>query len=130
MYNDVGSFHKKFDLPVAGGAPHIVPHRIALFRLMFLQEELMELTKGVMKDDLPAIADALVDLVYVALGTAHYYGLPWEALWDEVQRANMKKERAAADGSNSSRENGLDVIKPKGWEPPDISGILDRYRRR
>ena len=38
--------------------------------------------------------DALIDLTYVAMGTAYMMGLPWQDLWDEVQRANMSKVRA------------------------------------
>ena len=76
------------------------------------------------RQDLPKIADALVDLVYVALGTAHLHGLPWSELFHEVQRANITKERAAADGSNSARKSALDVVKPAGWTGPDIINVL------
>jgi predicted HAD superfamily Cof-like phosphohydrolase len=74
-------------------------------------------------------ADALIDLVYVAMGTAHVMGYPWEELWDDVQRANMSKKRAAKDGSDSSsgREPEYDVIKPEGWRGPNTSAILGAH---
>lgn len=50
-------------------------------------------------------------------------GLPWQDLWDEVQRANMAKERGPTD----KRGHSLDVRKPLGWEPPDIEGVLRRH---
>jgi predicted HAD superfamily Cof-like phosphohydrolase len=73
------------------------------------------------------MADALIDLVYVAMGTAHLLGLPWEALWNEVQIANMRKVRAAADASDSKRGSAFDVVKPPGWQPPNIKRILENY---
>ena len=78
------------------------------------------------RQDLPKIADALVDLVYVALGTAHLHGFPWAALFAEVQRANMTKERAKPDGSDSARGSSFDVVKPEGWRGPAMVEVLMR----
>lgn len=74
--------------------------------------------------DLAKIADGLIDLAYVVKGTAHFYGLPWQDLWDEVQRANMSKRRAATDGSDSTRKSRLDVVKPADFVPPRIHDVL------
>ncbi len=108
---------------------------------------------GGLPQDLPKIADALVDLVYVALGTAHMHALPWQKLWDDVQRANMSKERCGIDhhfesdpddprcgyrhdkgyrcnqpkAKHSLRGNALDVIKPANWKGPDPHGVLTAY---
>lgn len=77
--------------------------------------------------DLPKIADALVDLVYVALGTAQLHRLPWARLFMAVHRANMRKERAAGtDDPRSTRPYALNVVKPAGWRPPDVIGALTR----
>jgi hypothetical protein len=70
------------------------------------------------------LADALVDIVYVAMGTAYMMGLPWQQLWDEVQRSNMDKVRAS-DASQSKRKNSLDVVKPQGWVGPDLKSIIE-----
>lgn len=75
--------------------------------------------------DLPKIADGLVDLVYVALGTAHLHGLNWPELFAEVQRANMTKERASGSHDKRSiRSHSLDVVKPEGFVPPRIVEVL------
>ena len=76
------------------------------------------------RQDLPKIADSLIDLVYVALGTGHYHHLPWQALFKEIQRANLSKERAAKDGSDSMRGSSFDVVKPKNWHGPAIIEVL------
>jgi len=100
------------------------------------------------QQDLPKIADALVDLSYVTLGTAHVHALPWQKLFDEVQRANITKERCGIDHryvgngveacqhqnpdglcgadrkAHSFRGSAYDVIKPEGWRAPDIIGVL------
>jgi hypothetical protein len=132
-FTDVGVFHHKFGL-------HSVSHEGAgptgffddddgmAYRLRFLREELDEITKAWGDDDLAGAADGLVDLVYVAMGTAHLLGLPWQQLWDEVQRANLAKERAtSAEDERSTRGHSLDVVKPEGWTPPDVTGVLERF---
>lgn len=136
-YSDVGRFHEKFDLQFVGyltvggyimPSPRLLDQETYEFRNDFMQEELDEFAEAHADGDLPKMADALIDLVYVAMGTAHMMGLPWQELWDEVQRANMSKERAVSrDDSRSKRKNSLDVVKPDGWTPPDIDGVLKEY---
>ena len=129
-FDSVGRFHSKFGLPVAtpGSVPRIVDDSTFLFRYQFLQEELQELLRAHRAGDLAEVADALVDLVYVALGTAHMYGVPFDEVFAEVQRANMSKERASGDGDGrSKRGSGLDVVKPEGWTPPDVAGAIARW---
>lgn len=135
-FSDVGDFHEKFGLPVVreqgpqslgfGPGPTGAENNEELmqFRIKFMEEELLEFIKGFEEGDIAQMADALADLQYVVLGTAHILGLPWQALWDDVQRANMTKERAAADGSNSKRGSSFDVVKPEGWVGPETHEIL------
>lgn len=154
-FEDVGDFHTKFGLRSFnedGGGPTLVDRQLLQFRLNFLLEELTEAVasaggffevkrtlddlehpNGTLSIGLPEggelqdeqLFDALLDITYVAMGTAHLMGYPWEAGWDEVQRANMSKVRAKADGSDSARGSSFDVVKPEGWRPPDINKVLD-----
>lgn len=126
-FEDVGDFHTKFGLHAFGAGPQPWDNELVEFRRKFLKEEYEEFVEGVNERDHAKMADALVDLVYVALGTAHLLGYPWEALWDEVQAANMRKVRAAADGSDSVRSSRWDVVKPEGWEGPNIWKILEEW---
>lgn len=147
-FGDVGRFHTKFGLPVSEGLQKHVPRKLLEFRLRFLLEEVLEFALAAGYDitvdpaplsDQPGIVrmlqvsdkmdhagmfDALIDEVYVVLGTAHLFGYPWQEGWDRVQEANMAKVRARADGSNSKRGSSFDVVKPEGWVAPDIAGLL------
>lgn len=135
-FTDVGDFHRKFGLahvdsahgkePCDEGAPgpRPVDEDLINFRLGFLEEELREFEEGVEEGNHAKVFDSLIDLVYVALGTAHLLGYPWQEGWNLVQAANMKKQRAAADGSDSKRGSPFDVVKPPGWVPPDIDLLL------
>jgi len=137
-FDAVGEFHRKFDLPVSGGrAPRELTPQEVDFRLKFLVEELLEIADALgfdmevgyrpkpgAKQDVPRAFDGLLDLVYVALGTAHMGGWPWAEGFREVQRANMSKVRAKQDGSDSTRGSSLDVVKPVGFQPPNIMNVL------
>ena len=152
-FDDVGDFHEKFGLDNASWhsvGPREVPADVLEFRFNFLLEELMETVQaagghwefterlnqspllkivipGDNKIDHAGVFDGLIDLVYVAYGTGHFLGYPWKKGWRLVQRANMAKVRAKADASDSLRGHALDVVKPEGWTPPDIKGLLKRY---
>lgn len=118
---DVRAFHKKM-----GFLTFEVPGHLSLRKLKerveCMQEELNEFKDAVEAQDLAAQADALVDLVYFVKGTALMLGLPWPELWNAVQQANMEKEPGEKIREGSLHK--VDCIKPEGWEPPDIAGIL------
>lgn len=133
FFDDVGEFHRKFGLPHLGDgeSPRLLSETDFNFRYRFLKEELRELDEAQGNGDLAKVADALADLVYVALGTAHLMGVPMNEIWAEVQRANLAKARArGADDPRSTRGHRLDVVKPEGWLPPDVEGVIARYARR
>ena len=86
-------------------------------RLDLIEEEYAELLDGVTSKSLAETADAIIDLVYVALGFGHTLGLPMDELWDEVHRSNMAK------AGGPRREDGK-ILKPEGWQPPNITRVL------
>ncbi len=128
-FESVGEFHRRFGLPRHGDGGPVsgLDQEKFLFRDKFMQEELDEFREAHYAGDLPKALDALVDLVYVVLGTAHMMRAPFDEAFREVQRANMTKVRAAgADDPRSTRGSALDVVKPAGWTPPDVAGVLRR----
>jgi hypothetical protein len=127
-YDAVGAMHKHFGLPSTNDidVPHLIDADVINFRLKFLREELAELQKAYKEEDLVEIADALVDIVVVAMGTAHLHNLPFDRIFEEVMETNMKKVRVI-DQSQSKRGSGLDLAKPAGWKPPMIGRILAKF---
>jgi predicted HAD superfamily Cof-like phosphohydrolase len=124
----VGRLLEKFDLPHTEDdtAPHSLPVATVRFRLGALEEELRELREAYERDDLPGVADALVDLVIFALGTAHLHGLPWPELFVEVMKANMRKEAGVGNKERNATQ-GFDLVKPPGWRPPNLLKILREH---
>lgn len=123
ILNDVAAFHRACDVPVVETGPsEPATDRIDL-RLRLINEEHGELTTAMYRGDLVAIADGIVDLIYVLIGTALEYGfLALPAVWAAVQRANMAKVDPAT-GRVAKRSDGK-VLKPAGWQPPDVEGAL------
>ena len=119
LYDDIRMFHEKYQLEY-NGPPRSLPEELARFRTNFMQEELTEYNGS---HDLHDELDALVDLVYVALGTAYLHGFDFNEAWRRVQSANMRKVRAERAG-DSKRGSTYDVVKPPGWTPPDLSDLV------
>lgn len=119
-FEDVKAFHRKFDLiHFEDTKPRHLTKRKLMERIECMREELLEFNQAAQKQDLVAQADALVDLVYFAIGTAVQLNLPWDELWADVQRANISKERGVG-----KRGHAVDVIKPPGWQGPRGDSIL------
>lgn len=116
-FKDVMAFYEKFNIP-HHTTPTLLDPETLVFRMRRLREELTEFHNAYRTEDLEGCADALVDLVYIALGTAINMGLPWDLLWAEVHRANMEKVRAQKP-EDSKHGTTLDIIKPLGWRAPD-----------
>lgn len=114
LMRDIIEFHEKFDL-LYGGPPRKLPAALEDFRIRFMQEELDEYKKATKLEDK---LDALVDLCYVALGTAQFHGFDFMEAWSRVHAANMKKIRSA------SARSVFDIVKPEGWVPPDHSDLV------
>ena len=126
LLKDIDSFHKKykFEKNEKVGIPD--DNELVNFRTSFLMEELAEYTQAITKKDAAGALDALVDIVYIALGTAWLFNLPFEKAWKEVQKANMSKIRAK--DQTGKRGTKFDVIKPKDWKAPNIERIVEEER--
>lgn len=134
MYEDVGEFHEKMKLPRFNGSTSTPPRLLTAqeyrYRVNFMHEELDEFVESWATGDLAQCADALADLVWVTLGTAHYMHLPFDQVWAEVRRANLEK-RPWQEGDPIKARNYTagEVVKPLGWRGPDIGGVLAPYYR-
>jgi predicted HAD superfamily Cof-like phosphohydrolase len=105
-------------------------------------------------EDYTEIADACLDLIYVATGLMHALGLDPQPLWDEVHRSNIDKLKhpcPTCDGKGSllvvdelskpeqkpchtchgqqhlyevRRREDGKVLKPEGWKPPQLQALV------
>ena len=116
MLRDVADFHELILNDYAEVTPTLVSLEYCIERSRFLTEEANEFMHAASSGDLVGVADALADVVYVALGTAYKMGLPFEAIWPAVQNANMKKVKGI-----TKRGNAVDAVKPAGWVGPETA---------
>jgi predicted HAD superfamily Cof-like phosphohydrolase len=118
----VKNMHEHFEIPMEV-TPGFLDEETMDFRLNFLDEELNEIWDAWAKSDLEEIADGLIDLIIVALGTAAMMGLPFNDMFMEVHEANMRKVRVDHAGE-SKRGHGFDLKKPIDWKGPDLGKFL------
>jgi len=143
LFADVSAFMHKFGVEY-DGVPRLLDYDTLSFRISHMMEELDEYIgwaqhpdwrtsdKMSTKVELAMLTcrsvegmqrimrqeqfDALIDLVYVALQTAHKQGFDFHAGWERVHAANMAKE-AHPEGKGGIR-------KPPGWVAPDLSDLV------
>jgi predicted HAD superfamily Cof-like phosphohydrolase len=94
-----------------------------------LKEEIEELEEAHGQDFIAEI-DAVIDLIYFAVGGLCRMGIPARIqrdIFTAVHSANMQK----AAGKKEAREkaHSLDAVKPEGWESPEqrIIEIIEAY---
>lgn len=138
MFSDIVDFHEKFKLEKEGEGVVSLPEDVADFRMRCACEEAEEIfgaNKTLLEAKTPEeetaaraeLLDGVVDLLYFAIGTVYLHGInefQFNEAWDRVHRQNMKKVRAQADGSDSKRNHGADVVKGPGWTPADLTDLV------
>lgn len=142
LIGDVNAFHAKFGQEYTG-KPRILPPDLHDFRVKFHDEETGEyhdeydnLKDAINRTDRRDIIiamekqlDALVDAVWVVLGTAdlQFGRKAFIEAWRRVVKANMAKVLATDDphAEDSGREVKYDIRKPAGWLPPDHRDLVE-----
>lgn len=118
---DVTAFHLACDVPILDTPGWPGADRVEL-RERLLDEEYIELQSAIAARNLAHTADAIADLIFVAIGAALEFGIPLDPVWDEVQRSNMAKVDRAT-GKVRRRDDGK-ILKPEGWKPPEVERII------
>ena len=135
----VAEFQKAFGYPIAD-KPQVPSDEAVRFRMRLIGDEFCEalgaafasrdrvvdirerilnlIDSGVVEVDMPEFADALGDLDYVVEGTRLTFGIDGAPVAAEIQRSNMAKV------GGPKRESDGKQLKPPGWTPPDIAGVL------
>jgi predicted HAD superfamily Cof-like phosphohydrolase len=112
----VRDFHQAMSVPVQDTPAMYTPERGAL-RVALIREEASEFAEAVQTGNMVECIDALCDLAYVVYGAALELGVVLDPFFREVHRANMDK------AGGPVRDDGK-ILKPEGWQPPDIAGVL------
>lgn len=121
-FTDVDDFLHKFQLKPCDSSSI----RLMEKRGSHISEELREFIEASVNKDLHGMVDALIDLVYVAYGTASMLGLSeeqWNECFKRVHEANMNKY---LDKDDTSHKVG--VKKPLGWQAPNFEDIMKEVR--
>lgn len=111
QWNDVKDFQLKFGHPVAD-KPTFMDVCRAKKRYNWMLEEINEFLEA---DEIVEQADAMIDVMYFALGTLVEMGVRPDPLFQIVQDANMAK--LWSDGKPHYNAEGK-TIKPPTWEDP------------
>lgn len=143
-YTDVATFMRAFGQKVRTTPTADITEHERILRVRLVMEEALEFAaamgfdvfvepghKGEEHDlqlsdtgngvDLVEAADAIADILVVTYGSGNTLGIPTADVFHEVHRSNMDK--LGPDGQPIVREDGK-VIKPEGWQKPDIAGAL------
>lgn len=99
------------------------PRPVTDLRLHMLNEELRELEDALTgTPDVVEVADAFADIIYVAIGGMIEFGLPADAIMQEVCRSNDTK-RDPNTGRFSLDSRGK-VTKPEWFEEPRLREVI------
>lgn len=123
IYEMVAEFNDYFGVPRSDENDHRLPYDLQTLKIVHMKEELSEYCEAVTSGNMEQAFDALIDLIYVALGAAHAHRFKFNAGFKRVHDANMQKQRAEK-ASDSKRGSKYDVVKPPGWKPASLADLL------
>ncbi len=103
-----------------------VSHAQADLYADLVDEERDEFIEALLNENEVEQFDATIDQIVVLIGYGLSRGWPMVEGWDEVVRSNMAKINPHT-GTVTRREDGK-ILKPEGWTPPDLKGVLDQYK--
>jgi len=120
-YNMVRQFHEEFNHSISD-TPVMLSRTDAENRYKWMLEEINEFMEAT---DIVEQADAMIDLIYFALGTLVMMGVKPEKPFAIVQKANMAK--LWEDGKPRYNADGK-VIKPTNWVDPhnELKACIER----
>ena len=120
-FEKVGIFMKTFGQEVKTKA-ELSNNKINDLRISLINEELEELKQAIKDKDILEVADALTDILYVAYGAGHAFGINLDKCFNEVQESNMSK--LDSDGKPIYNESGK-VMKGPNYFKPNLSKFIN-----
>jgi len=120
-FGKVGHFMKTFGQEIKI-KPELSTEKINKLRVSLINEELQEFKEAIKNNDLKEVADALTDILYVAYGAGHAFGINLDKCFDEVQQSNMSK--LGDDGKPIYNDKGK-VMKGPNYFKPDLTKFVN-----
>ena len=120
-FGKVRYFMKTFGQEIKN-KPSLSTKKINKLRVSLINEELEEFKKAIKNNDLKEVADALTDILYVAYGAGHAFGINLDKCFDEVQQSNMSK--LGDDGKPIYNDKGK-VMKGPNYFKPDLTKFVN-----
>ena len=102
--------------------PSFSTDKINKLRYDLIKEELDELKVALNDKNLLEVADALTDILYVAYGAGHVFGIDLDKCFEEVQNSNMSK--LSDDGKPIYNKSGKVMKGPKYFKP-DLTKFIN-----
>lgn len=102
--------------------PKVLDRERLLFAMTAMYEELHEFTVATNAGNVGEALDAMIDLIYFAVGRCYEMGITEEQFkkcWNIVQDKNMHKKRGT-----KNRGTNVDAMKPEGWVAADLNEVL------
>lgn len=118
----VREFHETFGALV-NESPTLIDKGEFGLRVRMTNEEYHEMMDAYEEGDLVEVYDAILDQIYLLVGTGVAMGLPIIEGLDEVHRSNMSK--LGEDGKPIYREDGK-VLKGPNYFRPNLARILEQ----
>ena len=122
LVRDVYQFNEEIIGTRQPNNPQILGRERLLFALTAMYEELNEFTVANNCSNVGEALDAMIDLIYFALGRCYEMGITekqFNKCWNLVQEKNMAKKRGT-----KNRGTDQDAMKPEGWQAADLSEVL------
>ena len=120
-FNKVKIFMETFGQKVEA-KPSLPDQKIQDLRYDLIREELEELKVALEEKNLKEVADALTDILYVAYGAGHAFGIDLDKCFEEVQASNMSK--LGENGTPIYNEAGK-VMKGPNYFKPNLKKFID-----
>ena len=95
------------------------------YKMDYEASKRINVTEDQLLEDKVDMLDAIMDLIYFALGRLYEIGCTeddFAAMWNAIHHANMTKKRG-----NKGRGSDDDAIKPEGWQGPEQ--VFIKYKK-
>lgn len=112
----VEEFHRKHGAAISA-VPTMTTPEACRFRADLMREELGEYETACAEGNMVEAYDALIDLLYVTVGSLVSHGFPLAPGFVEVHASNMTKDAIKLMGTTK-------VQKGPNFRPPDLAKVL------